>query len=75
MAIMTTEIGQCDSCKKYGPMIFINHKQRQDFCQICEPIERAHRINDAIELLINEKVTPNMIEKFLKKKPKGGKSE
>lgn len=65
MALLTTEIGRCKKCGKYGPMSFMNHKQSQKYCDICKPVVEQEEIHNAILTLYSKGVTAKMYEKWL----------
>lgn len=68
MALLRREIGRCKRCKKHGPMMFMNHTQAQEYCDICQPIIQAENIDKAICLLLSEGITKDMLVKLIETK-------
>ena len=68
MALVDRRVSRCNTCGDWAPMQHINGRQTQMDCDDCGPKVLKKRISDAIQFLVDNKVTPKQLVQFLKRK-------
>lgn len=66
MARLYKNLGHCRECKKFDTFYFIDDRQLKMYCSICEPIVNQRKIDSALKILFEAKVTPEMFERLYK---------